>query len=163
MLSTRSDVCSGATFRRPLTWRANELAGIFLRTFVSVRVLALVQQQVIAYTAANEGLLDAGQGIYGMIDVEQRTVVRIQVGAYLGVDARRAFAFPADGLIPSLHAVHIGRRASQIAQITLEVWQLRDGFHLFQNALLAAAYDEFALVCGDGAEGTSSGNIRDAG
>ena len=55
---------------------------------------------------ANEGLLDAGQGIYGMIDVEQRTVVRIQVGAYLGVDARRAFAFPADGLIPSLHAVH---------------------------------------------------------
>ena len=51
----------------------NELAGIFLRTFVSVRVLALVQQQVIAYTAANEGLLDAGQGIYGMIDVEQRT------------------------------------------------------------------------------------------
>ena len=70
----------------------NELAGIFLRTFVSVRVLALVQQQVIAYTAANEGLLDAGQGIYGMIDVEQRTVVRIQVGAYLGVDARRAFA-----------------------------------------------------------------------
>ena len=78
----------------------NELAGIFLRTFVSVRVLALVQQQVIAYTAANEGLLDAGQGIYGMIDVEQRTVVRIQVGAYLGVDARRAFAFPADGLIP---------------------------------------------------------------
>ena len=81
---------------------------------------------------------------------------RIQVGAYLGVDARRAFAFPADGLIPSLHAVHIGRRASQIAQITLEVWQLRDGFHLFQNALLAAAYDEFALVCGDGAEGTSS-------
>ena len=90
----------------------NELAGIFLRTFVSVRVLALVQQQVIAYTAANEGLLDAGQGIYGMIDVEQRTVVRIQVGAYLGLYARRAFAFPADGLIPSLHAVHIGRRAS---------------------------------------------------
>ena len=40
----------------------NELAGIFLRAFVSVRVLALVQQQVIAYTAANEGLLDAGQG-----------------------------------------------------------------------------------------------------
>ena len=139
----------------------NELAGIFLRTFVSVRVLALVQQQVIAYTAANEGLLDAGQGIYGMIDVEQRTVVRIQVGAYHGVDARRAFAFPADGLIPSLHAVHIGRRASQIAQITLEVWQLRDGFHLFQNALLAAAYDG-ALVCGDGAEGILR-NIRDAG
>ena len=61
----------------------NEFAGIFLRTFVSVRVLALVQQQVIAYTAANEGLLEAGQGIYGMIDVEQRTVVRIQVGACL--------------------------------------------------------------------------------
>ena len=35
----------------------NEFAGIFLRTFVSVRVFALVQQQVIAYTAANEGLL----------------------------------------------------------------------------------------------------------
>lgn len=92
----------------------NELAGIFLRTFVSVRVLALVQQQVIAYTAADERLLDAGQGIYGMIDVKQRTVVCIQIGAYLGVDARRTLTFPADGLIPSLHAVHIGRRASQV-------------------------------------------------
>ena len=48
----------------------NELAGIFLRTFVSIRGLALVQQQVLAFTAAYEGLLDAGQGIYGMIDGE---------------------------------------------------------------------------------------------
>ena len=78
-----------------------------------------------------------------MIDVEQRTVSVFRVGAYLGrcttgvcISCRRPHPVPSCGTYwPT---------GSQIAQITLEVWQLRDGFHLFQNALLAAAYDEFA-------------------
>ena len=57
-------------FQTAADMAGDELAGIFLRTFVGVRVFALVQQQVIAYTTADERLLDAGQGIYSMINVE---------------------------------------------------------------------------------------------
>ena len=57
----------------------NEFAGIFLRAAVDGRILALVKQEIVAHTAADETLLDARYGIYSMIDVEQRTVICIQV------------------------------------------------------------------------------------
>ncbi len=89
----------------------DEFARIFARTLVQGCV-ALVEQQVIAHTAADERLLDARQGVDGMIDVEQRPVVGVQVGAYLGMDARGALALLAEPGC-AVHAVHIGRRASK--------------------------------------------------
>ena len=132
----------------------NGLAGIFLRTFVECSgPCSGAAKQVIAYPAANEGLLDAGQG-----HLRHDRCRAADGGPYSGWGipwgrCRRAFAFPAGGLIHPFMRYIMADGPPKSAQITLEVWRLRDGFHLFQNALLAAAYDEFALVCGDGAEG----------
>ena len=73
-------------------------------------------------------------------------MVTIQVGTYFRVYARRSFTFPADILIPSVHHVHIGGRASQVAQITLEVRQLYHIFYFFQDGFFASAYDELPLM-----------------
>ena len=54
MLSTRSEVCSGATFKAAADMADYEFAGVFLRAFIGFGVFALVQQQVIAYTAADK-------------------------------------------------------------------------------------------------------------
>ena len=134
----------------------NELAGIFLCATVDGRVLAFVKQEVITHTATDEALLDARKRIYRMIDVEQRTMVGIEVRAYLGMDARRALALPALVLIGSAHGIHVGTRSAKVAQVALEVGHLGDGFHFLQDAFLASAHDELALMRTDGTEGTSA-------
>ena len=57
----------------------NEFAGVLTGCGIDLLVLALVQQQVVAHTTADKTLLDAGQSIHGMIDVEQFAVVRRSV------------------------------------------------------------------------------------
>ena len=47
-----------------------EFAGVFLRAFVGFGVFALVQQQVIAYTATDKRFFDSGQTIYRMLNIE---------------------------------------------------------------------------------------------
>lgn len=91
-----------------------------------------------------------------MVDVEQGAVVGIQVGTHLGMDARGPFALAAQLLVSALHAVHVGAGSAQVAQVALEVGQLHDSLHLTQDAFLATAHDEFALMGGDGAECTSA-------
>lgn len=107
----------------------NQFACVGRRTLVYRRILAFVQQQVVSYPTADEALLDTGQGIYGMVDVQQRTMVGIQVRAYLRVDARRALAALAEGLVFSVHAVHVGRRSTQVTQVAFEIRHFRDGFY----------------------------------
>ncbi len=51
-----------------------------------------------------------------------------------------------------MHSVHVGRWAAQIAQVSFEIRHLDDFLHLLQNAFLASANHEFALVGRDGAE-----------
>ena len=133
-----------------------QFAGILGSAAVHVRVFAFILQQVITYTASDETVLYARQSIYRMIDVEQWTVVCIQVRAYFGMDARWALAAPAFSLVPSLHGIHIGAGTAQVAQISFEVGHPGDGFHLAEDTILASADDEFPLVGGDGAEGTST-------
>ena len=133
-----------------------QLACVFGRTAVGSRILALVQQQVVTHTASDEAFLDARQCVYGVVDVEQRTVVRVQVRTDFRMDTRRTSAFAAKRLVLPSHAVHIGRRPSQIAQITLEVGHPGDGLYLFQDAFLAPADDEFSLMGRNGAERAAS-------
>ena len=134
----------------------DEFAGVFAGALVHLRILALMEQEVVAHSAADERLLDTGQGIDGVVDVEQRAVVGVQVGAHLGMDARRPLALLAQVEVGALHAIHVGTGAAQVAQVALEVGQLHDGLHFAQDALLATAHDELSLMGGDGTEGTSA-------
>ena len=93
----------------------NEFAGIFLRAAVDGWILAFVKQKVVTHTAADETLLDARYGIYSMIDVEQRTVICIQVWTYLRIDTRRTLALAALVLVIPMHGIHIGTRSAQVA------------------------------------------------
>ena len=134
----------------------NEFAGILAGMAVDGFVAVVVQQQVVAHAAAYERLLDAGQGIDRSVEVEQGLVVGVQVGADGRVDARGAAALLAEVEVASVHAVHVGAGASQVAQVAFEVGHLGDGLHLLQDAFAAAAHDELALVCRYGAEGTAA-------
>ena len=72
------------------------------------------------------------------------------------MDARGAGALAAGVEVLAAHAVHVGRRASQIAQRTFEIRHLRHLTHFAQDALAAARGNEFALMGRDGAEGASA-------
>ena len=146
----------GGHFEAAADVAGDEFARILAGTLVHLRILALVEQQVVAHTTSDERLLDARQGVHGVVDVEQGPVVGVQVGAYLGMDARGALALLAQFLVGAVHAIHVGTRSAQITQIALEVGQLHDGLHFLQDAFLASAYDELALVGGDGAEGATA-------
>ena len=83
-------------------------------------------------------------------------MVSIQVGAYLRVYARWSFAaFAGIGVAP-MHAIHVGRRSSKVAQVTFEIRHINDLLHFFQDVFLRTACDELALMSGDGTEGTAS-------
>ena len=134
----------------------DELARIVASGFIQFGILVRVQEQVIAHATPDERLLDARQGIHGPVNVEQRTMVGIQIGTYGRMDAGGTFALVAQVFVPPFHAVHICTGAAQIAQIALEIGKLLDGLHLAQDAFLGAADDELALMGRDGAEGTSA-------
>ena len=109
----------------------DELSGVFPGCSVGSLVLALVQQQVVAHTTADEALLNAGKGIDGMVDIEQLGVVGIEVGAYLRMDTAGALALLAGIEVATVHTVHVGRRTSEIAEIAFEVRHLDNLLHLF--------------------------------
>ena len=102
----------GCHFQAAADVTGDEFAGIVTGALVHHRVFARVQQQVVAHAAADERLLDAGQGVHRTIDVEQRAMVGVQVGAHVGVDARRAFALLALLQISASHPVHVGGGAA---------------------------------------------------
>ena len=146
----------GGYLQPPADVAGYQFVRVLACSLVDGSIRTFVQQQVVAHAAADERTLDARQGINGMVDVEQRTVVGVQVGAYLRVDARGALALHAAVLVASLHTVHVGTGSSQVAQVAFEVGQLHHGLHFAQDALFGAADDELALVGRDGAEGTAS-------
>ena len=135
---------------------ADELARVLLGGSVGGLVLAVIEQQVVAYAAADEALLDAGQGVDGVIDIEQLLMVRIQVGTDLRMDATGTLAPLTGVLVAPVHAVHIGAGTAEVGEVTLEVGHLDDLLHLLHDALLGAAADELTLMGGDGAEGASA-------
>ena len=87
-----------------------------------------------------------------MIDLQQLAVVGVQVRTNLRVHARWALAHLARLLVLAMHTVHVGRRTAQVAQIALEIRHFYDFLHLSQDAFLASANHELALVCRNGTE-----------
>ena len=90
-----------------------------------------------------------------MIDIEQLAVVGVEVRTYLRLDATGAAAFLTGVLVAPRHAVHIGRGASEVGEIALEIRHLHHLLHLAEDALLGAAGDKLALMGRDGAEGAT--------
>ena len=83
-------------------------------------------------------------------------MVGIEVGAYLRMDTAGTLAAFAGIEVAPVHAVHVGRRASEVGEIALEVRHLDDLFHFLDDALLGATGDELPLMGRYGAEGTAS-------
>ena len=79
----------------------DKFPGILACRTVGVLVLALMQEQVVAYAAAYEALLYSRQGVYCAIEFQQLCVVGIEVGTYLRVYARWTFAFLASLFVAS--------------------------------------------------------------
>src|SRR3712207_3906862 len=142
----------GSHFQTSAYVAGNQLARVFGCAAVRFGIFTLMKQQVVTHAASDERLLDSRQSVYRLVDIEQRTVVGIQVRTNLRMYARRTLALPAYGFVASFHAVHVGRRTSQIAQVTFEVGQLCHFPHLFQDRLFAAAHNKLALMGGDGTE-----------
>ena len=134
----------------------DEFTCILAGSLVGCFVLAVIKQQVVAHAAADEALLDARQGIDGTVDIDQARVVGVEVRTYLRMDAAGALTAFAGVDIASVHAVHVGRRTAEVAEIAFEIRHLDDLLHLFQYALLGAAGDELALMGRDGAEGAAA-------
>ena len=64
-------------------------------------------------------------------------VVGVEIFADGGLQTGGAGAFLAEVFILALHAVHVGRGAAQIADVTLEVLHLGYLFHLSHDGFLA--------------------------
>ena len=134
----------------------DEFARIVVGRLAQRLVLIRMQEKVVSHAAADEALLDAREGINGAVDVENRTVVGIEVGAHRWRDARRPFAAGAERLVFPVHHIHVGRRSAEVREIALEIGHGNDLLHLAQDALFRAAHDEFALMGRDGAEGATA-------
>ena len=102
----------GCYFQSSADVSGDEFAGVLSGGLVALFVAGLVQQQVVAHTAANETFFDAWQRIDGAIDVEQGGMVCVEIRADLRMDARRSAAFLAGFLVTSAHSVHIRRRTA---------------------------------------------------
>ncbi len=135
---------------------AYQFAGIVLCRLVRIGVVAAVQQEIVAHTAADEALPDARLAVDGFIDLEQRAVIGVEVGTDGRVNTRRAFAFRTYRQVLSPHGIHVGRGSSHIAQVAFEVVHAGNLSYLAEDALLAAARNELALMGTDGAEGASA-------
>ena len=66
---------------------ANQLAGVSLCRLIGGRVTTVVQQQVIANTAADEAFFHPWQLVDGMIQVEQLLGISVKVGTDARVNA----------------------------------------------------------------------------
>ena len=73
-----------------------------------------VVKQIVPYTARHEGLLHPLHLTYAAVERQQTRVVVVQIGATLGMQARRTAATPAQLLVAPAHAVHVGRRRPDV-------------------------------------------------
>lgn len=106
--------------------------------FVYLGVTTAVHRQVVAHSAANERLLHLWQRIHAVVDVEQRTMVVVEVGARLGVKARGTGAALASLQVVTVHGVHVGAGTTQVADVAFEILHLGHLLHLTHYRLLAA-------------------------
>ena len=120
-----------------------------------IEVIAAVEQ-VVADTAADKSLLDPLDRPHFGIEIEQRTMVVIEVGAHLRMQARRTAAFAAQLPVAAAHAVHVGRRRSDVRKVTPEIGHAGHPLYFAKDGFFAARSDELALVGRYGAEGAAA-------
>ena len=120
-----------------------------------LQVVASVEE-VVADAAADEGLLDPLYGADLGVEIEQRPVVVVQVGADARVQTRGAPAAGAERAVAAAHAVHVGRGGADVGEVTPEIGHRRDAAHLVENRPLRPRVDELALMRRNGAEGAAA-------
>ena len=75
--------------------------------------------------------------VHLFINLDERMVIGIEVLADGGLEAGWSGAFLAEAFILAFHAVHVGRRTTQVADVALEVLHLGDLLHLVHDGFLA--------------------------
>ena len=83
-------------------------------------------------------------------------MVVIEVGAHLRMQARRTAAFAAQLPVAAAHAVHVGRRRSDVRKVTPEIGHAGHPLYFAKDGFFAARSDELALVGRYGAEGAAA-------
>ena len=110
----------GRHFQSSADMPADQFPRILLGCLIRRFILAAIDQQIIADTAADETALDARQTVYGMIHIEQFAVVRIEVRTYLRMNATGPATLLTCFEITTMHAIHIGRRAAESERYPLK-------------------------------------------
>ena len=90
-----------------------------------------MQKQIIADARADSGFLHFWVRVHLFIYINERMMVGVEVFANGGLQAGRTGAFLTEVFVLALHAVHIGRRTAQVADIALEILHFGHFFHLF--------------------------------
>lgn len=103
-----------------------------------IPAVVFLGKEVATYAAADIDMLDAGNGGDLFVEVDEGTMVGLEVFTYSGLDAAIAWAFLTEGLVLARHAIHIGRRAAEVGDDTIEVLPLGENLYLFENRLFGA-------------------------
>ena len=116
----------------PADMSCHQLTEVFIIThgFVLLRC-AVVQKQVVADARADGGFFHFRVLVDFPVDLDKRMVVGVEVLADAGLQASGSGTFLTESLVLSLHAVHIGRWTSQVADVAFEVLHLGHFLHLF--------------------------------
>ena len=112
----------------------------------------LVEEEVVAHTAADVAVAHALDGIDGAVELEHALVRAVQVRAGAREETGLPAAFRAQVRVLAVQAVHVGRRRAEVGDVAVEFGHGRQFADFLQDGALAARLDEFALVSGDRAE-----------
>lgn len=134
----------------------DELLDVGLMALLLVGRGVVVEEHIVAHTAADERLLDGWNGVDFLIEAEQAGVVGIHVLTDLWEDAGGAGALLAQLDIAPPHSVHIGGGSAEVGEIALEAREFRDKLDLAEDGRFGARGDELALMGRDGAETASA-------
>ena len=118
--------------------------------------VVVVIEEVASDSTADIEVLHAFDGSGLAIEVDQWLMVALQIATTGGMDAAIACATAAQLLVATVHAVHIGRRATQVGQHSIEPFGRGHHSHLVEDGLLASRHHLLALMGGDGTERAAS-------
>ena len=116
----------------------NEFAAVPAVCRVHGTVAGRVHGEVVAHTAAHKTFTNARNRVGAVVHVEQGTMVGVKIGAYFRMQARRTAAFRADVFVASAHGIHVGRRPSEVADISFEIWHCRHLLYFLHYRFFAA-------------------------
>ena len=98
-----------------------------------VRCVRGSHREIVTHAAPDKGFLYSRQRIYASIYIGKRGVVVVKVGTWLRMQTRRLDTSFTYLLVFPAHSVHIGRRTSQIRDVSFEILHLRHLSGLFED------------------------------